>query len=106
MSSTTSSPGVALITGSAKGIGRAIALRLAKSGYDIGLNDLPAASEALDALGREIASLGRRSYIALGAVSVPETVESMVSSVAEHLGQLDVVSHNAETKHSQILTHA
>ncbi|KAG5652386.1 hypothetical protein H0H81_005182 [Sphagnurus paluster] len=92
MASTASSPGVALITGAAKGIGRAIALRLAKNGYDVGMNDLPTAAEALEALGQEIASLGRRSYIAIGDVSVPDSVENIVSSVVENLGHLDVPS--------------
>ncbi|KAG5649463.1 hypothetical protein H0H81_003672 [Sphagnurus paluster] len=95
MASTASSPGVALITGAAKGIGRAIALRLAKNGYDVGMNDLPTAAEALEALGQEIASLGRRSYIAIGDVSVPDSVENIVSSVVENLGHLDVMVANA-----------
>ncbi|KAG5635429.1 hypothetical protein H0H81_011298, partial [Sphagnurus paluster] len=94
-SPTASSPSVALVTGAARGIGRAIALRLAKNGYDIGLNDLPTSAEALEALGKEITSLGQCSYIALGDVTVPEAVEHMVSSVVENLGQLNVMVANA-----------
>ena len=45
---------VALVTGAAKGIGRGIALRLARDGYKVGACDLPASLELLQSLGDEI----------------------------------------------------
>ncbi|KAG5653189.1 hypothetical protein H0H81_001817 [Sphagnurus paluster] len=87
-----SSLGVAIVTGAARGIGRGIALRLAKDGYDIGLNDLPTAAEPLDDVRKEIIALGRRPFIAFGDVSVPVDVEKTVSTVVENLGPLNVLT--------------
>ena len=52
---------VALVTGGAQGIGKAIALRLAKDGADIALVDLN--QEKLDAAAAEVRALGRRAEI-------------------------------------------
>ncbi|KAG5653196.1 hypothetical protein H0H81_001824 [Sphagnurus paluster] len=90
-----SSLGVAIVTGAARGIGRGIALRLAKDGYDVGLNDLPAAAESLDNVRKEIIALGRRPFVAFGDVSVPADVEKTVSTVVENLGPLNVMVANA-----------
>jgi len=51
--------GVALVTGAAKGIGRAIALRLAVDGFDVAINDIPSNKHNLDSLAGEIAEKGR-----------------------------------------------
>ncbi|KAF5383228.1 hypothetical protein D9615_004789 [Tricholomella constricta] len=90
-----SSLGVALVTGASKGIGRAISLRLAKDGFDIGMNDLPAARAQLDSLRKEIMGKGRKACIAVGDVSRQENVEEMVSTVVKDLGQLNVMVANA-----------
>ncbi|KAF8885329.1 NAD(P)-binding protein [Infundibulicybe gibba] len=87
-----STKGIAVVTGAAKGIGRAIALRLADDGFDLGLNDIPSQTEALESLSQEISGKGRKSTIVVGDVSVEEDVKSLVSRVGAALGGLDVLS--------------
>ncbi|KIJ58176.1 hypothetical protein HYDPIDRAFT_119863 [Hydnomerulius pinastri MD-312] len=86
--------GVALVTGSGRGIGRSIALRLASDGYDLGLNDTPKNKGNLDEISAEIASEypGRRVCVLLADVSVQDEVKALVEGVVKQLGQLDVVS--------------
>ncbi|KAG5649421.1 hypothetical protein H0H81_003956 [Sphagnurus paluster] len=95
MSAEVSSLGVALVTGANRGIGRGIALRLAKDGYDVGINGRSTALESLETLQKEITALGRRACIAIGDISVSRDVENMVSTVVEELGQLNVMVANA-----------
>ena len=82
---------VALVTGAARGIGRAVALRLAEDGLDVAVNDLPS-TPGLDELVREIESKGRRSIAVPADVSLEVEVEKMIRQVVENLGSLDVVS--------------
>ena len=80
---------VALVTGAVRGMGRAIALRLAEDGLDVAVNDLN--SSGLDDLVREIESKGRRSIAIPADVSLEEEVEKIVNQVVQKLGSLDVV---------------
>ncbi|KAF8885316.1 acetoin reductase family protein [Infundibulicybe gibba] len=87
--------GIAVVTGAAQGIGRAIALRLADDGFDVALNDIPPQMEKLETLREEISRKGRRSEIVVGDVSVEEDVKSLVNRVGTALGGLDVMVANA-----------
>ncbi|GAC1354521.1 MAG: SDR family NAD(P)-dependent oxidoreductase [Variovorax sp.] len=83
----------ALVTGAAGGIGRAIALRLARDGWDIGVVDLDeSGAEQTAALVRD---LGRRACVAVGNVARRDSVQAVVARVAAALGPVDALVNNA-----------
>lgn len=86
---------VVLITGSAKGIGKAIAKELAKNGYDIVINYLHSKQEALSLQKELIASCGVDVLAIQADVSSVEQVDAMVSEIEEKMGGVDVLVNNA-----------
>ncbi|KAJ7355946.1 hypothetical protein DFH08DRAFT_738115 [Mycena albidolilacea] len=86
---------VALVTGAAQGIGRAIALRLANDGLDVAVNDLHGKNDSLNAVVEEIRSLGRRAFAVTSNVSKEDEVKAMVEAAVSTLGRLDVMVANA-----------
>lgn len=86
---------VVLITGAAKGIGKAIALELAKSGYDIVINYLTSGDEALQLQKTIIDTYGVRCLAYRADVSKEEEVDRMVSAVEEELHGVDILINNA-----------
>jgi meso-butanediol dehydrogenase/(S,S)-butanediol dehydrogenase/diacetyl reductase len=84
---------VALVTGAAKGIGRAVALRLARDGADIAVVDRNV-EEAVK-VAEEIGGLGRRSIGIQADVSVRAQVFAAVQKATSELGELDVMVNNA-----------
>nr|WP_315593627.1 SDR family oxidoreductase [uncultured Cupriavidus sp.] len=86
---------VAHITGAARGIGKAIALRLARDGHHIAISDLPSMAEELRVTRREIEALGVRAIDLTGDVSDHKSVRKLVRDTAEHLGSLNIMIANA-----------
>lgn len=86
---------VALVTGSAQGIGLGIALRLASDGLDIALNDISSKSSQLQEVKELIEKQGRKAIIVIADVSKDSEVQSMIEKCATELGSLDVMVANA-----------
>ncbi|KAF8546054.1 short chain oxidoreductase [Imleria badia] len=89
----------AIVTGCARGIGRAIALQLAKDGYSMALNDLPSSIHLLNDLKRDLADRNPdvKSIITTGDVTREIEVQRMVDETEHGLGGLDVMIANAGT---------
>lgn len=84
---------VALVTGSGRGIGRAIALALAEQGAHLVINDVDAASAAATAA--DIQALGREALVQGANVVDEAQVEGMIEAIMERFGRLDVLVNNA-----------
>ena len=84
---------VALVTGSGRGIGRAIALKLASEGARVVVNDLDdePAREAVQA----IRDIGGQAVACVGNVGAPDFAERFVGSAIEHFKGLDIIVNNA-----------
>jgi 3-oxoacyl-[acyl-carrier protein] reductase len=85
---------VALITGSSRGIGRAIALALAEAGADVALNFLHRAAEA-QAVELAIRQLERRCVTVQADVSSRNDVERLIGDTQRQLGPIDILVNNA-----------
>jgi enoyl-[acyl-carrier protein] reductase III len=85
---------VALVTGAARGIGRATALKLARAGCDIAANYYNSADEAEKLCG-EIRALGRRAAAIQGSVGVPDSVDEIFAEFGKHFDRLDILVSNA-----------
>jgi 3-oxoacyl-[acyl-carrier protein] reductase len=85
---------VALITGSAKGLGKMTALLLAESGCDIIINYVNSRIEA-EALCERIRAMGVRCLAIQGDVAHPEDMRNLVATVHRELGGIDILINNA-----------
>ncbi len=86
---------VVLVTGAAKGIGRAIALGMADRGYDLVINDLPSDEATLNDVAAQIRAKGQRVLPVLADVSSKKQVQDMVQKAIREFGQIDVLVNNA-----------
>ena len=85
---------VALVTGAARGIGRAIALALAGGGADVAVNYRERAAAASEVV-EEIRRIGRRAITVQADVSRGEDVRRMVAEVERQLGPTEILVNNA-----------
>ena len=83
----------AVVTGAGRGIGRGIALRLARDGHAVAVNDVNKA--AAEAVAEEITSARGRAIAVPGDVTDRDAVFAMVEQVASELGSVDVMVANA-----------
>jgi len=83
----------AFVTGAGGGIGRAIALSLAKAGAKLALFDLVAGS--LEETGKQVRATGAEVTLTLGDVTDRDAVRAAVAAAAKHYGRLDLAVNNA-----------
>lgn len=81
----------AIVTGAAQGIGRTVAIRLARSGYNVAVTDLPSKAELLDSVVAEITALGRTGLALPGDVRNEADVDEAVTRTVKELGPLYIV---------------
>jgi len=84
---------VAVVTGSAQGIGKATVLKLASCGARVAINDLPETTRA-QVVAEEIQKHGGEAMLALADVSDSQAVEAAIRSVARKWGRIDILVNN------------
>ncbi|MCM3714346.1 enoyl-[acyl-carrier-protein] reductase FabL [Halalkalibacter oceani] len=85
---------VALVTGSSRGIGKNIALKLAERGYDLVINYARSKQAALDTA-QEIEALGRKALVVKANVGKPDKIKALFAEIDETFGRLDILVNNA-----------
>ena len=88
---------VAIVTGSAKNIGRAINLALADAGAAVVINALTSGAEA-EALAEEINAAGGKAMAHVADIRDAEAVEAMVAAAVDRFGGLNIVVNNASLR--------
>ena len=84
---------IALVTGAGKGIGRTIALVLAREGCELVVNDIDV--EPMDHVVEEIKKMGGRSVAIAADVCNQHQVSSMMDECVKTLGRIDILVNNA-----------
>lgn len=93
---------VALVTGSSRGIGRAIALRLARDGAAVAVNYVSRAAEAAQVV-NEIESAGGRAVAVQADVSKVADIVRMFDATIQNFGKVDILVNNAGTIQHKLL---
>lgn len=91
---------VAMVTGSARGIGKAIALRLAEAGAAVVVNDV---DEAVEGVAEEIRAMGRQGLAVLADISSPSDVAGLMEAVKVVFEKVDILVNNAGITRDRLL---
>ncbi|TRY45316.1 3-oxoacyl-[acyl-carrier-protein] reductase [Geobacillus sp. LEMMJ02] len=93
---------IALVTGASRGIGRAVALELARQGANVAVNYAGSEAKANEVV-EAIRSLGREAIAVQADVARAEDVEGMVKTTIDHFGRLDILVNNAGITRDNLL---
>lgn len=91
---------IALVTGSGRGIGRAIAVHFARRGADVVVNYFRNRASA-EATAETIEQLGRRALVIKANVGEIEALDHLYATVEERWGGLDILVHNAASGYNR-----
>ncbi len=89
---------IGLVTGSGRGIGKAIALGLAKEGVDVAINCRVNRASA-EETAEEIRALGQRAMVVVADVTNETEVNKMVGQIVKEWGTIDILVNNAGVSH-------
>ena len=89
---------VALVTGSTTGMGRAMAFRYAKEGYDVAITGL-GSKEDIDAEVKDLKALGVRAVYVSANLMKPTECKHLIEETYKQLGRVDIVINNAGMQH-------
>ena len=92
----------ALVTGASRGIGREIALELARQGANVAVNYSGSQAKAFEVVS-EIQALGREAFAVQCDVSNPDSVSAMVKETIERFGTVDILVNNAGVTKDNLL---
>ena len=93
---------VAIVTGSGRGIGKTIALKLAEVGATIVINDVGEAS-IVETVAEEIRAMNRESLAVLADVSIASDVDRLIETVMTTYGKVDILVNNAGITRDHLL---
>lgn len=95
--------GVAIVTGSSQGLGKAIAHRLSRDGFPVVINDIASKQDQIDAVVQEIVASGGKAIGVVADVTKRAEVQTLVDTAVERLGPLQVMVANAGLAHANTI---
>ena len=94
---------IALVTGSAKGIGRAIALEFARRGADVSVSAIEMDKEGISQTAAEVREIGGRAIEVVADVTSTDDVKVLIEKTINELGRLDILVNNAGITRDNLL---